>query len=50
MGRPKINESDKKIKISITLSKEVINILTNLTNNKSKIIEELIINYYNNGK
>jgi hypothetical protein len=50
MGRPKINKSDKKIKISITLSKEAMNILINVTNNKSKMIEGLIINYYNNGK
>ena len=42
MSRPKLIDSDKKIKLSITISKDSNNILNELTNNKSKFIEELI--------
>ena len=43
MSRPKINESDKKIQLSITISREVSRKLDKLTNNKSKFIEDLIL-------
>lgn len=44
MPRPKIKNEDKKIKVSITLSKEINNKLEKLTNNKSNFIEDLIKN------
>ena len=50
MGRPKMNKNDKKVKVSITLTKETNNILEELTNNKSKTIENLIIGFFKNGK
>jgi len=43
MGRPKIPKTEKKIDISITLSKEAIKHLNDTTNNKSAFIEKLII-------
>ena len=50
MARPKLKQEDKKIKISITLSKNINNILEKITNNKSKMIEGLIIKFYENEK
>ena len=47
MSRPKLKENDKKVKVSVTLSRKVNDDLELLTNNKSKLIEELIINHYN---
>jgi len=44
MARPKLLKDEKKIKLSITLSKDVNLILEKLTKNKSKFIEELIKN------
>lgn len=44
MPRPKLKNEDKKIKVSITLSKEINNKLEKLTNNKSNFIEDLIKN------
>ena len=44
MARPKLPKEDKKVKISITLSKETNFKLEKITNNKSKFIEELIKN------
>ena len=43
MARPKLKESDKKGKIGITLTKQQIQKLDEITNNKSKFIEELLI-------
>jgi hypothetical protein len=43
MGRPKLNESDKKIKLSVTISKEASEKLESLTTNKSKYIETIIL-------
>jgi hypothetical protein len=42
MGRPKLPKKDKKIDISITLSKESISYLNSITKNKSQFIENLI--------
>lgn len=50
MARPKLKEEDKKIKLSITLSSEVNNILNSITNNKSKTIEDLILKLTRNEK
>jgi len=48
MARPKLKQEDKKIKVSITLSREVNNIFESLTNNKSKTIEDLILKFIKN--
>jgi len=47
MGRPKIKEKDKKGKLGITISKELIIKLEKTTNNKSSYIENLIKNHFN---
>ena len=44
MSRPKLKESDKKVKLSITISREINKRLEKLTKNKSNFIEELIKN------
>jgi hypothetical protein len=44
MSRPKLPKEEKKIKLSITLTNEINLKLENLTNNKSKFIEDLIKN------
>jgi metal-responsive CopG/Arc/MetJ family transcriptional regulator len=49
MGRPKLKQEDKKVKLSITLDKKINLELDVISNNKSKFIEELIINYLKNG-
>lgn len=46
MSRPKLFEQDKKIKLSVTISRETNKILETLTNNKSKFIEKIITEYY----
>jgi len=48
MGRPKINENEKKGKLGITLSKELIKKIDSITNNKSVFIESLIVEYFKN--
>lgn len=48
MGRPKINEDEKKGKLGITLSKELIKKINSITNNKSVFIESLIVEYFKN--
>jgi hypothetical protein len=48
MGRPKINEEDKKCKLGISLSKELIKKIDSITNNKSVFIESLIVEYFKN--
>jgi hypothetical protein len=45
MGRPKLKKSDKKVKLGITISREINAELETITNNKSKFIEELLIQY-----
>lgn len=49
MGRPKLKEDDKKGKLGITISKELINKINKITNNKSLFIEDLIIKFFTNG-
>jgi len=48
MSRPKLLESEKKIKLSITISKETNIKLNKLTTNKSKFIENIINIYETN--
>jgi len=45
MSRPKLKELDKKVKLSITISRQINTKLENLTKNKSNFIEELIKNF-----
>jgi metal-responsive CopG/Arc/MetJ family transcriptional regulator len=45
MGRPKLMEEDKKIKLSITISRDLLDKINNLTKNKSVFIETLIKKY-----
>lgn len=45
MGRPKLNEEDKKIKLSITISKDLVVKLNDVTKNKSNFIESLLKKY-----
>jgi len=46
MSRPKLIEQDKKIKLSVTISRETNNKLEILTNNKSSFIDKIINEYY----
>lgn len=46
MGRPKLKQEDQKGKLGITISKELINKIEAETTNKSKFIEDLIIEYF----
>ena len=46
MARPKLKNDDKKGKLGITISKKIINKMESETNNKSKFIENLLINYF----
>ena len=48
MGRPKLEEKEKKIKLGITISNHSFTMLEMLTNNKSEFIENLINNYLKN--
>jgi hypothetical protein len=48
MGRPKLEEKEKKIKLGITISKNSFTMLEMLTNNKSEFIEKLINNHVKN--
>lgn len=50
MGRPKLKQEDKKGKLGISLSKELIKKLDIITNNKSNLIEQIITKYLNNLK
>ena len=48
MGRPKLSMEDKKGKLGISISKELIIKINNETNNKSTFIEKLINDYFKN--
>jgi len=50
MGRPKLKEKDKKGKLGITIPRELIDKINEITNNKSTFIEGLIKQYFNDGK
>jgi hypothetical protein len=47
MGRPKLKENEKKIKVGITISNHSFNMLNELTSNKSELIDTLIKEYLN---
>ena len=46
MSRKKLPESEKKVKLSITLDVLLNQLLGEVTNNKSKFIENLIRDYF----
>ena len=46
MGRPKLQEKDKKDKLGITISKKLNELLEEETSNKSGFIEGLIQKYF----
>jgi hypothetical protein len=48
MGRPKLKNEEKKLKLSITIDKELNDKLGSVTNNKSKFITKLLLKYFNN--
>lgn len=48
MARPKLKEDDKKGKLGVTISKELIKKINQKTNNKSTFIEMLITEYFKN--
>ena len=48
MGRPKLKEKDKKTKLGITISREVNLLLEEVTNNKSRYIENWLIEHLKN--
>jgi hypothetical protein len=46
MGRPKKNENDKKIKIGITIDRELYRLIKKDKLKPSRIIERLVREYY----
>jgi len=48
MGRPKKNEEDKKIKIGISLDRNLYNIVMKDGDKVSRIIEKIIKEHYGN--
>jgi len=48
MGRPKLKLEDKKIKLGITISRELNNLIEIKYKNKSEFIEDLLKNYFKN--
>jgi hypothetical protein len=46
MGRPKKNDNDKKIKIGITIDRELYKLIKNDKLMPSRIIEKLVREYY----
>ena len=46
-GRPILPDEEKKRKVSITLSKKILNKLEVITNNKSFFIEKILNEYFN---
>lgn len=48
MGRPKKEENDKKIKIGITIDRELYSLIKKDNLKPSRIIENLVREYYGN--
>ena len=46
MGRPKLKLEDKKIKLGITISRDLNKLIESKTCNKSEFIENLNKNYF----
>lgn len=48
MARPKLKQEDRKTKLGISISREIKDKIELVTTNKSKFIEDLITEYFNN--
>jgi hypothetical protein len=46
MARPKLKEEDKKIRLGVTISRELYKKINLETNNKSEFIEKLLTKYF----
>ena len=46
MSRPKLKEEDKKIRLGVTISRELYKKIDSETNNKSEFIEKLLTKYF----
>jgi len=46
MGRPKLNNNEKKTKLGITIDRGINFKIDAITSNKSKFIENLIIEFF----
>jgi metal-responsive CopG/Arc/MetJ family transcriptional regulator len=46
MARPKLKEEDKKIRLGVTISRELFKKIDSETNNKSEFIEKLLTKYF----
>lgn len=46
MARPKLKQEDKKIRLGVTISRELSEKIDSETNNKSRFIEELLNKYF----
>jgi hypothetical protein len=46
MARPKLQEEDKKIRLGVTISRELYKKIDSETNNKSEFIEKLLTKYF----
>jgi metal-responsive CopG/Arc/MetJ family transcriptional regulator len=46
MARPKLKEGDKKIRLGVTISRELYKKIDSETNNKSEFIEKLLTKYF----
>jgi hypothetical protein len=47
MGRPKLQEKDKKTKLGITIDRELNQKIEDETSNKSALIEKILTEYFN---
>lgn len=50
MGRPRLKEKDKKVRLGITISRELNELLDTETTNKSSFIEILLKYFFKNKK
>jgi hypothetical protein len=46
MARPKLKQEDKKIRLGVTISRELYEKIASETNNKSEFIERLLNKYF----
>lgn len=46
MARPKLKEEEKKIRLGVTISRELYYKINSETNNKSEFIEKLLNKYF----
>jgi len=46
MARPKLKDEDKKIRLGVTISRDLFSKIDSETNNKSEFIESLLKKYF----